>query len=113
MGRQERGGKWNISVGGLKIGECTGNFLGWSKTGDIEMERQSEEADAKVQRPVHPPAMARGEIGTLAGSSGCSRGKEVCLFRLKANPGLLRTQITKDSISPKIIREAGRCLIRH
>lgn len=76
------------------------------------MERQSE-ADTKVQRPVHPPATARGKIGTLAGSSGCSRGKEVCLFQLKANPGLLRTQITKDSISPKIIWEAGRCLIRH
>lgn len=67
-------------VGGFEIAECTDGLLGWPKMGEIEMGREPEEANTKGLRTVYPPAGARGQIGILTGSSGCSQNKKVCFF---------------------------------
>lgn len=72
------------------------------------MGRESAEANIEIQRPC---ILQQWPEEVLAGSSGCFRDKEVCFSQLQEIQGYLEPTYQWTSISAKIIREEGKCLI--
>lgn len=85
------------------------SLLGWAKMREIEMGRESGEANTEAQRPC---ILQQWPEEVLAGSSECSRDKEVCFSQLQGIQGYLEPTYQWTSISAKIVREEGKCLIR-